>query len=336
MKDRYKKVQTVKKEQMKEEIATTVPLISIVVPIYNVERYVRKCLDSLKAQTMKQIEIICCDDGSTDESGRIADEYVEDETWPRFRAIHTENRGLSAARNRGIDEAVADWIMFVDSDDWVDKDFCRVPWEAKEAYRADLVIFGSYSVTRSRMAKKRNKAYDSIGLLNEMTAHEYGGNVAWNKLYNKKLFVGIRYPEGHVYEDVATTHKLVHKAGRIVMINDQLYYHLWRKDSISHTQAKQRKMDGAISAWGKYCDLLEYGYPEEKLKTFACSAAIGILANTNMESDSYLKAREIIDSIDNFPKAMWPKKKIALFVWKVNPQLFYLLCRVTGRSERRF
>ncbi len=98
------------------------PLISVIVPIYNVEKYVRKCLDSLKNQTMKQIEVICIDDGSTDESGRIAEEY-KSEDWPKFRVIHTENRGLSAARNCGIDEALADWIMFVDSDDWVESEF---------------------------------------------------------------------------------------------------------------------------------------------------------------------------------------------------------------------
>lgn len=80
------------------------PLISVIVPVYNVEKYVRKCLDSLLNQTMKQIEVICIDDGSTDESGRIADEYENEVGWPRFRVIHTENRGLSVARNRGIDE----------------------------------------------------------------------------------------------------------------------------------------------------------------------------------------------------------------------------------------
>ena len=82
------------------------PLISVIVPIYNVEKYVRKCLDSLRSQTMKQIEVICIDDGSTDKSGEIAEEYKNEEGWPRFRVIHTENRGLSAARNRGIDESV--------------------------------------------------------------------------------------------------------------------------------------------------------------------------------------------------------------------------------------
>ena len=114
-----------------------VPLISVIVPIYNVERYVRKCLDSLVAQTMKQIEIICIDDGSTDRSGQIAEEYVGIHEGVLFRVIHTENQGLSAARNRGIDEARSQWIMFVDSDDWVDEKFCETPYKTAVEKQAE-------------------------------------------------------------------------------------------------------------------------------------------------------------------------------------------------------
>ena len=103
------------------------PLVSVIVPIYNVAPWLRQCLNSLKAQTLRQIEVIMVDDGSTDESGEIAKEYVCDE-WPVFRLIrHENNRGLSAARNTGIDEARSEWLMFVDSDDWVDEKFCDKP-----------------------------------------------------------------------------------------------------------------------------------------------------------------------------------------------------------------
>lgn len=117
------------------------PLVSVIVPIYNVEKYIRRCLDSLKNQTMKQIEVIMINDGSTDESGRIAEDYVID-SWPQFRFIRYDmNRGLSAARNTGIDEARAEWIMFVDSDDWVEPEFCRVPYETVLNDNADMIIF---------------------------------------------------------------------------------------------------------------------------------------------------------------------------------------------------
>ena len=146
-------MQTEKSIERRESLNAAAPLISVIVPIYNVERYVRKCLDSLKGQTLKQIEVICIDDGSTDGSGKIADEYVSEE-FPIFRVIHTENRGLSAARNRGIDESRADWLMFVDSDDWVDRDFCRVPYETAVRENADLVIFNGSNVKRGRKKRK--------------------------------------------------------------------------------------------------------------------------------------------------------------------------------------
>ena len=134
-----------RRKVMGEQISTIggMPLITVIVPIYNVAPYVRKCLDSLKRQTLKQIEVICIDDGSTDESGEIAEEY-ESQNWPLFRILHTDNQGLSAARNRGLDEAKSQWLMFVDSDDWVEPEFCEMPYKTAIEYQADLVIFGRY------------------------------------------------------------------------------------------------------------------------------------------------------------------------------------------------
>ena len=117
------------------------PLISVIVPIYNVAPYLRACLDSLAAQTMKEIEIVMIDDGSTDGSGAIADEYVSS-SFPIFRVIHTANGGVSAARNRGIDEARGEWIMFVDGDDWIDADMCEQMLEPGVRENVDLVMCG--------------------------------------------------------------------------------------------------------------------------------------------------------------------------------------------------
>ena len=221
---------------METNIEAQEPLISIIVPIYNVEKYVRKCLDSLKSQTMKEIEVICIDDGSTDRSGEIADEYASD-VYPIFHIIHTENRGLSAARNRGIDEARGGWLMFVDSDDWVEREFCEIPYEKALEYGADLVIFRAFYERNCRRIKKNN--CEIHGLINEYTAHTSGGVVAWNKLYEKSLFEKIRYPEARVYEDIATTHKIVHIAKRIYVLNECLYHQVYRKNSISHINTRK-------------------------------------------------------------------------------------------------
>ena len=309
------------------------PLISVIVPIYNVEKYVRKCLDSLLHQTMKQIEVICIDDGSIDSSGRIADEY-ESSSFPIFRVIHTENRGLSSARNRGIDEAKTEWIMFVDSDDWVEPEFCRIPYEAALKQDSDLVIFHTYTWSR-RNCKKSKSRNRPVGIVDEFTAHKYGSVVAWNKLYGRKLWKTIRYSEGRVYEDAATTHKLVHKAGRIEMLSDVLYHHEMRKDSISHTHSKANKRDGLVSAMERVDDLISYGYPEEKINSSLCGPAVGYLASTKKRDDLYDKAVQILDETGSIPDSLSEKQKIAFLVWKIDRRLFYLMSRITGRMDVR-
>ena len=237
------------------------PLISVIVPIYNVEKYIRKCLESLINQSMKQIEVICIDDGSTDESGRIADEYCNidaegnKKVWPVIKVIHTANRGLSAARNRGIDEVQAEWLMFVDSDDWVEREFCVRPWKVAVRENADLVAFQAYTVKHGKVKKPKSPNI-KVGIVDEMIAYDYVGTAAWNKLYKKELLEDIRYPEGRVYEDIATTHKIIHRAKRIYLLNDYLYYHIKWKGSITQTHSLSNKRDRLLASIERQKDLL--------------------------------------------------------------------------------
>lgn len=316
---------------------TNRPLISVIVPIYNVEKYVRKCLESLRGQTLKQIEVICVDDGSTDESGRIADEYCNTDedgsgnVWPIFRVIHhSENRGLSAARNTGIDAAVAEWIMLVDSDDWVEPGFCEIPYETTVRENADLVIFQADTVKRG---KKYSRPWDGpVGAIDEMTAHEYGFVAVWNKLYKKNLYNHIRYPEGHVYEDSAITHKLVHKAEKAFLIKDIFYHHTSRRRSIIHTSSAKNKRDCFIFALERQKDLVSYGYSKEKLDESLCASAIGYLASTKDDGgDLYNKAVEAVNKTEGIPKRMTWKQKAALRAWRMDKRAFYILSELTGR-----
>ena len=113
--------------------------LSVLVPVFNVERFLPRCLDSLAAQSLPGIEILLIDDGSTDASGRICEEYAARDA--RFRVIHQENRGLSAVRNRSLEEAAGEYLMFVDADDWVEPDFCETPWRCAVEQDADVVFF---------------------------------------------------------------------------------------------------------------------------------------------------------------------------------------------------
>ncbi len=304
-------------------------MVSVIVPIYNVENYVKKCLDSLTAQTMKDVEFILIDDGSTDNSGKIADQYSSD---PRFRIFHTENRGLSAARNYGIDQSHGEYLMFVDGDDWVAPDFCRIPYETAITNNADIVIFKAFIDEKGKI-KAHNQLTDKrTGIISFYTAFECGGDAAWNKFYKKAIFDNIRYPEGRVYEDIATTFKCEHIAERTVMIDDKLYYNVIRKDSITHKHTIISLADQFLSTKEQYDGMIAFGYPEHKLKPHMWSAAIRYLMRVKPSNDTlYLQAKHIVDSIKGLPRQISMKQRLALATWKINPYLFYVLCKASGR-----
>ena len=195
--------------------------ISIIVPVYKVEKYLECCLDSLCRQTMANIEIILIDDASPDRCGEICDRYAAKDA--RFRVIHQQkNKGLSAVRNLGIRIASCDYLMFVDSDDWVADDFCKDAYQCAVQNNADLVMFGFQYVSDSKTPAMPDKPFsiihkncnEAIDLLFTEVK-----NFAWNKLYRKELFNGVSYPEGYAYEDIATTYKTVCNASNIFYLS---------------------------------------------------------------------------------------------------------------------
>lgn len=305
------------------------PLISVIVPIYNVAPFLRKCLDSLAVQTLSDIEIILIDDGSTDQSCSIADLYAA--TDQRFRCIHTIHGGISAARNRGIEESKSEWIMFVDSDDWVEPYFCQIPYEKAVHSNADLVIFGWFTENNGNLHRIKQKKMP-IGVIDEYVAYETGGVITWNKLYKKSLFERLQYPIGRVYEDIATTHKIVHMARRIVSINTPLYHHVLREDSISHTHTKKYTEDCFVVTIQKCNDLFLYGFPEEIIQILQYRAAIGYLSRIKpCNDDYYVLAKQLIDSIDGVPKGLSIKQILVLILWRTDKKLFCFLCKLMGR-----
>lgn len=305
-------------------------MVSVIVPVYNVEKYVRQCLDSLKDQTLEDVEFIVIDDGSTDLSGSICDEYKDDS---RFRVFHTENRGLSAARNRGIDESRGEWIEFVDSDDWVEPGFCEIPLRAAVENNADLVIFQRVKTSKNGRIKTGKKRNTPTGIIRREQIIDYGGSVVWNKLYRKALFAGIRFPEGHVYEDVATTHKTVYKADRILMIQDILYYYRERKGSITQTNSIAYERDRLPSQIQRYQDLVRFGYSEEREKERIQLAALKYCIHIEPSNDVlYQMAEEILSEAEKIPTSWQWKRKIMYGLWKIDKRLFHFFCRLSGKK----
>lgn len=214
-------------------------LISIVVPIFNVEKYLNRCIKSLTAQTYLNIEIILVDDGSTDSSSYLAEQWkLRDK---RIAVIHKKNGGLSDARNQGIKISNGKYICFVDSDDFVDCRFVEILYNTAIISNTKIAAIGfQYTFTEKEQMNNVKidltteifKTEDAISYL--YTNDKYA-NFAWNKLYLKELFDDIIYPVGRKMEDLGTTYLLFDKCEQISYNPTPLYYYFQRSDSILHT-----------------------------------------------------------------------------------------------------
>ena len=213
------------------------PKISVIVPVYNVEKYLRECVDSILAQTFYNLEIILVDNGSTDASGSICDEYAGKDS--RIKVLHTENKGISAARNLALDIMTGDWVGFVDSDDWIEKDMFRKLLETAQAEDTPLAAcsrileFKDRQISTDSCREKvvlRNK--DEI--IDTFLNGKVFNNVVWERIYRREFFDGIRFPLGLNYEDSRITNKIVSEGWPMAYIPDRLYHYRQRKSSIVH------------------------------------------------------------------------------------------------------
>lgn len=309
------------------------PKISVIIPIYNVAPYLPRCLDSCKAQTMRNVQFVLVDDGSTDGGGEIADRYAREDSC--FQVFHTENRGLSAALNYGLDKAEADWIMTIDSDDWVAPEFCEAPFAAAKEYNAELVAFNYCYVSDKNRIIKRN-LISTRGVVDVVAAVEKGDVYNWNKLYHRRLFENFRFPEGKNHADQLATAQMVYKARRIACIPDHLYYYKRRRGSISWTETVDNCRTGFLSAMGRYNFLMKNGFPKEKLEPYYFYSAMSYLAHVHpSENDEqYKEAVSILDQIQSAPAAFGWKGRIKLAAWKISPSLFHLMYFLAGKKYK--
>lgn len=215
-------------------------MISIIVPIYNVEKYLSRCIDSILNQSFTDLEIILVNDGSTDNCGKICDEYklIDD----RIKVIHKINGGLSDARNVGIAVAKGKYIMFVDSDDFIDSNMCKILLEQMKLYNVDIVSCNFFFSYNNGIKKINNQSIKTLTVLNNLEMikkyfcnYSVDLNVVWNKLYKKELFTkyNIVFPKGYIHEDNFIIYKLYYKSKKICIMNDILYFYEQRNNSIA-------------------------------------------------------------------------------------------------------
>lgn len=286
------------------------PLISVIIPVYNVEKYIHTCIDSIISQTYKNIEIILVDDGSEDNSGHICDVYAKSDS--RIKIIHKENGGLSDARNVAIDIARGDFITFVDSDDFVETDYVEYLYKLISKYSADLSICNISKIFEGKESKKQiisndiQTQYNAQEALSDMMYQKKFDTSACAKLYRTELFKEIRYPKGKYYEDLATEYKLFSKCNKIVHGSLIKYYYLIRKNSITTSEFSIKRME-LIDIAEEMLDFISTKYPDIKKSAISryVSANFQILLQAPKEKDQFkAEKKRIINNIKKYRKTV--------------------------------
>lgn len=234
-------------------------LISVIVPIYNVECYLNKCIESIIRQTYFNIEIILVDDGSTDGCPEICDQYMKKDS--RIKVIHKKNGGLSDARNAGLDLANGDYYVFVDSDDYIEENMIEVLYKRAVFDKVKLVLCNYYNVNDEGIANMAYEVRDSVLTQDGFWHLKYSigfGVVAWNKIYHKSLFEKVRFKFGKLNEDAFILHEIIEQCDRISLVSNCLYYYVQRNNSIMGNKYNVRRLDNVEASlirsdyfWGK-------------------------------------------------------------------------------------
>lgn len=309
------------------------PKISVIVPVYKVEKYIHRCVDSILGQTYTDFELILVDDGSPDNCSAICDEYAAKDS--RVVVIHQQNGGLSAARNAGIDWAFANsnsqWLAFVDSDDWVHPQYLALLYSA--AVNNNTLIAGCtikkvecfYITEPIDQPRTDVKKPEDIYVYQEGCS---GGVFAVVYLYQKSLFQGIRYPQGKIFEDRATTYKLLFQTDRIATVHEELYFYFYNPNSITNAKWTKRNLD-IITALEENMDFFENTLytlvMENTVKTYAVTIACqyGELQKSTLEKKeirklSYLLKKKLVI-------ALWKYRKMRLFTMADDSWILYLV-----------
>ena len=311
-------------------------LVSVIVPVYNVESYLKECVDSLINQTYKNIEILLIDDGSTDTSGVICDQYIKIDT--RVQVKHKKNGGLSDARNTGIDMASGDYIMFVDSDDYVADNYVEIMLNAMVSQQVDIVICGYFLTDECgnvvlKDCNKTKAVFSTEEALRLLLQDKVIKNYAWNKIYKKCYFDKERFPVGRLFEDIFTTYKIFMKCNTIALIPNELYYYRSREGSIMQEINMKREIDLTRAQFERYESLYNI-YPElndeladSTVDAICTTYAVAVKFKANAErkeSREYMKVLE--KKFNLFKSQLTLKRKLT----------FLLICKVPLIADRIF
>lgn len=316
------------------------PLVSVIVPIYQTEKYLLRCLDSLKRQSLQNIEILLIDDGSPDKCGEICDAYAARDE--RFKVFHQKHAGTSVARNQGIRMATSEYLMFADSDDWVHEDFCKDAYECAVKNNADIVKFGLQSVKNHKLFGLQYKTINALStghktrevLINHLVKF---GSPSCDKLFHKTLFDTNKYPEGYYYEDIFL-YKVIYNAKYIYSLNKVLYYHCYRSGSTTTLKTSKVWSDWFEMQRQRLQDFASWKiYPPERieLELKRKSLAYCIMKKKDISDSHYLFASQTLLNTKNIPEEFTWKQKIMFCLFKYCPPVFDFICDVYGKRGKQ-
>jgi len=237
-------------------------LISVIVPVYNVEQYLERCINSILKQTYSNLEIILVDDGATDSSGDMCDVFAKKDE--RVKVIHKSNGGLSDARNEGMKIATGEYVAFIDSDDYVDTHYIEKLYKMCVNNQADIAVCGLCRTSEDNLVGSLSEdvvRYTNKQAMEQMLYQKKFNMTACAKLYKKFLLEDILFPTGKLYEDVNTTYKFVNKAENVVYTDDKLYFYYINPNSITQTDFNLRKMDYVVHMQ-EVLEFIEKEYPD--------------------------------------------------------------------------
>ena len=278
--------------------------VSVIVPVYKVEAYLVKCINSILAQSYKDFELILVDDGSPDDCGKICDEYATRDE--RIHVIHQSNGGLSSARNAGLDWAdrhsVSEYVTFIDSDDWVESTYLATLMDGAVGLGVDIACVGYASVQQGyRYIRAKDGGWKSLPPEDYWSSGSFSSPVsAWAKLYRKRLFSDVRYPVGKINEDAFTTHKVLFKCKMVAVRETPEYNYVERDGSIMRIEWNEHRLDGVDALEEALVYFDERGFSKAHLFTLGRLLVLMAEALPHLDHRNRAKAdlfRQRIDEI---------------------------------------
>ena len=323
--------------------------LSIIVPVYNVSNYLDQCIQSILSQSFKDFELIVIDDGSTDDCWKKCERWAHNDD--RIKLIQQHNQGLSMARNSGIRVAKGDYLVFVDSDDWIEPDMFSSMVHFSEIHHADIVVCRG-QIVEADWTISGYVGYDSFEMMSRVEAtkeilkDDKMQSFAWNKIYKRELFEGIEYPVGRIFEDTATTYKLFYKCNKVVCIPYVGYNYRMNSNSITHEKRTdihkfiKRELDNALAFHERYLFARSHEELKDVLPLCAFKAYQMIRSFIHLvEHKNIYLTKEQVHTVNNIMGKIYINdlsmfnmyERLDLVLYKINKHLLKMYLRLIAK-----